>query len=256
VIFKRSFKFKISCLLALLVFNSFGAIDFKTKVGTAVRLHLDEIRPSQTTIGRKSVEKYNHKIRTTTKDIKLMGLLERKRAPIVIPPPEVARELGGRAIYFVLNRQNWLNALTDLGFEEGLFVVELNFSELTPTEFWRQMETNYLHLFDFGHPIGRLQLPAQLQNMRKSAWRDIVEDLESRKFIEKHDHHHSACKWENFIIQQLGNAFNPESSNAEYERSYLAAVALSQTQAASHLPGFKNCPKILITRPPSPRPED
>lgn len=191
-----------------------------------VRVPIDALRPTQTSVGMRSVKRKQLKIR----DRGQRGLDKVLRAR---PIPAV-RGPGGEL--FIIDHHHFGLALWQADVSDVYARVIADRSRVSQPVFWRRMEADgRLYPFDErGERIRYDRLPAHLSELRHDPYRDIAWQVREAGGFEKSPIPYAEFRWANFFRERIPLA----RVRGDFDAAVGRAKRLSRCRSAADLPGY------------------
>lgn len=190
---------------------------------------LIELAPTQMNIGMLAMKDKIEKIEEKYNDGDLLSYLRKKSAPAYLGP-------DGR--YHIIDRHHTSRALAEASvpFKKFFVEIEKDLSHLSRNEFYQFMElNNYLYLYDRGTLKTAADLPKTLWELSDDPYRSLAWLVREEGGFDKEEIPYLEFMWGNFFRQRINLA---NSSEEELRRALPKAMVLSQSDEASHLPGY------------------
>lgn len=164
------------------------------QVGALGWILIQEIRPTQITVGFREVAEKRRKISEArgTGRTEVLG----KPVPVVIGP-------GAHA--FALDRHHWLRGLLEDGVAEARVLVVDNLSSLEEADFWRALELRgWCHPFGAdGLRLGHEAIPMAIGQLVDDPFRSLASALRRRGGFAKDSALFSEFRWADFLRQRI-----------------------------------------------------
>jgi hypothetical protein len=197
--------------------------------GTACRIAVRDVHPTQLTFGAQEVDERAGKIRRMDRD-ELADYLHDHVAPIAYGP-------GGRA--YLTDRHHLALALADARGDASELEAEVaaNWRDLDADDFWAAMDgAGYLWLLDAcgqgPHPVS--DLPASVHGLVDDPLRSLAWLVREEGGYDDTDAMHAEFLWTEFFRAHL----DPADVEADWDRAVRDGVRLARSRAASDLPGW------------------
>lgn len=192
-----------------------------------VRVPIDALRPTQTSVGMRAVKRKQLKIRDRSE----RGLDKVLRAR---PIPAVRGPGGG---LFIIDHHHFGLALWQADVSDVYARVIADRSRFSQPVFWRRMEADgRLYPFDErGERIRYDRLPAHLSELRHDPYRDIAWQVrEAGGFDKSHIPYAEFC-WANFFRERIPLA----RVRDDFDAAVGKAMRLCRCRSAADLPGYR-----------------
>lgn len=152
---------------------------------------------------------------------------------------EIPVVLGPQSQIYMIDHHHFARACWELGIEDFKIKVIKNLSALKEQAFWNFMIKNdwtYLHdQFGLG-PHSPAALPIDISCLADDPYRSLAWAVIDRGGFSKVDVPFFEFKWAAFYRQNLGLSLH---SKSDFKQAVRAAMKLSRSKDAAHLPGFK-----------------
>ena len=190
---------------------------------------LDELRPTQASVGMRAVAMKRRKIeKRLLKPTRIERFLEDKPIPSVRGP-------GGHL--FMIDHHHLGVALWQAEVETAYVYVIEDLSVLPVAAFWRRMEADgRVYPFDSdGRRIMPSRLPAQLNALREDAFRDLAWSVREAGGYEKTRTPFAEFLWADHLRDRV-----PERLvTRDYDAAVVRAMKIARSKSASELPGWR-----------------
>ncbi len=203
-----------------------------TAPGQITRVNVETLKPTQMTVGMRSVVRKRMKFESRASSRKRMEkTLAARPIPAVQGP---ANEL------FLIDNHHFGLALWQAQVKEAYVRIVDDKSHLAPHEFWRAMEAEgCLHPFDeHGARIPPELLPFCLQAMRHDPYRDLAWEVREAGGYRKMPIPYAEFRWAGYFRRHLPLA----RVLKDHQGAVQSALALCHRPEARHLPGYVNAP--------------
>lgn len=186
--------------------------------------NLDDLRPTQMTVGFREVEHKRQRWRTQV--ARLDPELWRRPVPAVLGP-------GGAA--YVLDRHHTLCALKLEGATRVAVAIVSELDQLDRVAFWREMrDRGWCHPVDaWGVPSCCDAIPTRFEDLSDDPFRSLASALRRSGGYGKTDRPYSEFGW----AAHLRRHFTAEQIRGDFPTALRAAQALARGPAARGLPG-------------------
>lgn len=227
--------------ISLSIFLSFAAnaelCDVKSKrrallKGSKCQVRLDQVHPTQFTVGYLAIEDKREKIESLANDgEKLEEYLAKKDAPAIIGPDKR---------FHIIDRHHTSSGLLGAEIEESrkLLTIKIidDFSNRSFDSFYRYMKKNkYVYLYKKGvGPLNPTQLPRSLNEMIDDPFRSLAWAVREAGGFLKEDIPYLEFFWADFLRTKL---HLNDSSMSSINQVLNKAIKIARSKEASHLPG-------------------
>jgi hypothetical protein len=198
-------------------------------VGTFCKSKLSELRPTQLSVGYRSVQ-------DKARDLKEMGGDEYDRYLDKNPIPVV---IGPQGFLYLLDHHHLARAIYEVGHHKVIARVMGNWHGATPVDFWSRMKANQLaYLFDAnGAPLQPSELPTYVWLMRDDPYRSLSGEVQDHGGFRKGPaDYFIEFKWALFFRRQLGPV--DLKSDSGFKKAVKQALKLAHSSLASGMPGY------------------
>jgi hypothetical protein len=187
---------------------------------------IDQLRPTQLTIGKIEVEEKKKKLcAMTAKDQE--KFLEDHPMPVVVGPQN--------ALY-ITDHHHLARAALEAKITTGCFVVEDNLSKLSLQEFWQEMDKNlWVHPLDENGVRHRYaSIPRHLQDLVDDVYRSLAGFVRDAGGYEKTKTAFAEFIWADYFRRNVAI----EDVRADFGDAVKAARRLARSPHAKGIPGF------------------
>lgn len=194
-----------------------------------VRVHLDDTRPTQSTVGLEEVRLNLPPIRDAVAEgPAALDEFLRKR------PGSVIRGPSGQL--YLADGHHFARALHEAGLTEMYIEIKKDWSDKTSTEFWDKMrEKQKVYLKKFGREITPEQLPPHIVELEDDAYRSLAWILKRRGVYDDVDTPYQEFLYADYLRDKMTIDF---STNDAMERTVQTATEWVH-KGKNELPGAK-----------------
>jgi hypothetical protein len=186
-------------------------------------VEIDELRPTQITIGFREVKSRSATLKKSDSD----NLLHKHVIPVVKGPKDR---------FYIIDHHHLCSALRHAGLDKVSVTVVLNLQRLDKQAFWVFLDnTGLVHPFDEDgkrRPYG--DIPKNIKDMVDDPFRSLAGALRRRGGYAKDTTPFSEFLWADFLRRQL----NRKGVEEDFEAALDAAYELARRPEADHLPGW------------------
>ena len=195
----------------------------------AVRVPLEELRPTQSAVGMRAVAKKRARVEQRASESKRLEKFLGKR-----PIPSV---LGPGGELFMIDHHHLGLALWQAEVESAFVFIIEDLSVLPVAAFWREMEAKgRLYPFDeAGRRIRPSRLPVRLGGLRADPYRDLAWSVREAGGYDKVARPYSEFEWADYFRGRITEA----ALARDYDAAVQRAVRLARKKTASRLPGYR-----------------
>jgi hypothetical protein len=199
-------------------------------MGKVRDINIDELRPTQITVGLIEVEEKRHHIAKMLRDSS--HRLARFIADHAIP---AVAGYGGH--YFLVDHHHLGRALWEAGVKSGPFEVIGDLSGFEKDAFWREMERqHWVHPYDeTGRKRDFSEIPHHLKSLRDDPYRSLAAHVRNAGGYEKTLAPFAEFVWADYFRKRIEAA---KLAKDRFERAVDQGIALARHAAAAHLPGY------------------
>jgi hypothetical protein len=187
---------------------------------------INELRPTQITVGMREVELRRNHWRTLgrKKDAEYLG---RHMIPVI---------LGPKGRHYVIDHHHLARALHDEGLKELLVTVIANLSALDTDTFWFVLDNrNWMHPFDdHGRRRSHKDIPKSIAKLMDDPFRSLAGQLRRIGGFAKDTTPFSEFLWADFLRRRLTR----EAVEQDFARALKTALKLAKSKDAAYLPGW------------------
>ncbi|WP_420992020.1 ParB-like protein [Cupriavidus sp. 30B13] len=195
--------------------------------GSKLVIPIDELRPTQITVGWYHVEQKMHATARRGAHQR-PAFLERHRLDVVMGPEHVA---------YVVDHHHWVRAWHELGIHAAPVLVLRDLSALAPAAFWQAMlKTHSVHPYDeHGRRLPVSALPERVGDMRDDPYRSLEAFVQLAGGYRKVRQAYPDFRWADFFRRHVGGPLDTVDGFAE---ALARAVQLARSGKARGLPGY------------------
>jgi hypothetical protein len=187
---------------------------------------IDELRPTQITVGMREVEAKRKAWRAETGP-KAAEFLGRHMIPVILGPKER---------FYIIDHHHLARALLEEGVEHVLVTVVANLRRLERDAFWFVLENrNWMHAFDDkGRRRGYQDMPKSVRELVDDPFRSLAGELRLAGGYAKDTTPFSEFLWADFLRRRLQR----KQVAKHFDRALKQALALAKSEEADYLPGW------------------
>ncbi len=187
---------------------------------------IDELRPTQITVGLREVAEKRRKWRKET-DLSGGIFLGRHMVPTV---------LGPKGRHFIIDNHHLSLALHREGVKEVLVTVAADVSNLSRDSFWRYLDNrSWCHPYDArGRRTDFDDIPSSIDKLEDDPYRSLAGDLRHAGGYAKDLAPFSEFLWADFLRSRIKR----KAVEANFDKALAGAVKLAKSKDASYLPGW------------------
>jgi hypothetical protein len=184
---------------------------------------IDDLRPTQITIGYREVETHAARLKKLAKD----KLVRKHVIPVV---------KGPKGRFYVIDHHHLCRALLLAGSDQVSIVVVLDLQRLEKDEFWIYMDNRGLvHPFDAdGKRQTYSDIPKNIKDMTDDPFRSLAGALRRKGGYAKDTTPFSEFLWAEFLRRRVDEA----EVGKDFDKALQAAFELAKKKEADHLPGW------------------
>jgi hypothetical protein len=193
------------------------------------RLALSKLKPTQSAIGRREVEKLKLELTEMAKDPEVLKeYLKSKRIEVVIGP-------GGK--YHIVDGHHHATALAELGMGPGYLKIVDNLSNKSEAEFWRTMKSRkWVRLRGpNGEAISVSQLPKHVKHMKDDPYRSLSGTMAEVKAFKNKALPFMEFSWADYLRKRIPLSL----LQSDWDGAVVMATRFSLDPEADKLPGFR-----------------
>jgi hypothetical protein len=189
-------------------------------------LDIDDLRPTQITVGMREVEAKRKAWRTKEGE-KGAEFLGRHMIPVILGPKDRC---------FVIDHHHLARALHEEGVKSVLVTVVAQLSRLEPDCFWFVLDShNWMHPFDAeGRRRGHKDIPKSVKDLIDDPFRSLAGELRRVGGFAKDTTPFSEFLWADFLRRRMERAM----VEADFDRALERALKLAKSEDADYLPGW------------------
>ncbi|CAM2158879.1 Chromosome partitioning protein ParB (plasmid) [Pararobbsia alpina] len=187
---------------------------------------LDQLRPTQAVYGLKEVQQKAQEYERLGEHDLQMAIAE-KPIPVVLGPDDRL---------YVIDNHHVAAALWSIAVESVPYVLELELSKCSFSDFWLQLEDRkWTHPYDKdGRRIAFQDMPETLVDMQDDDFRSLAAAVRDRGGFENTGAALAEFRWADFFRARIQRP----SSDAEFASAIRAAMNLAKSKEARGLPGY------------------
>jgi hypothetical protein len=208
---------------------------FEPRMSAASRciVAIEAVRPTQFAVGYREVEERAQNI-VGKSPKKLKKYLEEHLPLLVVGPGGVPYLIDGHHLALALLRHRVANH-----FEAR---VEANWRDLSPADFWKQMQQHgWVYLYDEkgNGPLAPDQLPRKVTELKDDPYRALAWEVRKRGGYQKTNASFAEFKWASYFRSRIPIGTAP----GDFDQAIEAALKISHLPEAKNLPGFESSPQ-------------
>ncbi len=187
---------------------------------------LDDLRPTQITVGFKEVEK---------KRIEFGDLKPKQRqAKMCERLFPVVKGLEGK--YFILDHHHAALAMLKEGATKIQAGLVEDLSDLSENAFWTYLDHfSWMHVYDKnGHKRSSSDIPVRLEDMVDDPYRSFAGDVRDAGGFSKPPEPFQEFLWANFFRERIASKL----LKRDWDRAVKDALAMARSKDAKHIPGW------------------
>jgi hypothetical protein len=187
---------------------------------------LDELRPTQITVGMREVAAKRRKWRTRHGD-KAAEFLGTHMIPVVLGPHEHR---------YIIDHHHLARALHEEGVKSVLTTIVSDLSRLEHDAFWIVLDNRgWMHPFDEkGQRRGYDDIPKSVDDLIDDPFRSLAGELRRAGGFAKDTTPFSEFLWADFLRRRLAR----KAVEADFDHSVAEALKLAKSTDADYLPGW------------------
>lgn len=195
--------------------------------GAKLMVAMDQLRPTQITIGGYHVQQKIHVTRRLSHE-DLPPFLDKHRVHVVLGPEHTL---------FVVDHHHWVRAWHEMGIEMVPAHVRADLSGLTERKFWKHMVDNHMvHPYDeHGKRRPLKELPPDIHAMRDDPYRSLEAFVQLAGGYRKVKAAYPDFRWADFFRKHIEGPFD---SHHAFAGALADAVQLALSPKARGLPGY------------------
>lgn len=200
----------------------------QTRKSKLLSIPLDELRPTQLTVGMRAVAAKKEKVERRARSFrKLRRFLEDRPIPAIRGPNDDL---------FIIDHHHLSLALLKSDVEEAFINVVGNLSHLPRKRFLQKMASmGLLHAYDGdGRAVSPTELPESLDDLRCDAYRDLAWSVREAGGFDKTGKPYAEFRWADFFRNRI-----PRSTvRRDFDYAHDRAMWLARSREAARMPGY------------------
>lgn len=187
---------------------------------------IEDLRPTQITVGRREVESRRRRWRENG-NLEKADFFAKHMIPVI---------LGPRKRCYVLDHHHLCLALHEEGVKEVLVTVGADLSRLDKEAFWIYLDNRgWMHPFDDkGRRQPYDQIPTSIDALADDPFRSLAGELRRLGGFAKDTTPFSEFLWADFLRRRMKR----KAVEAEFDKALETALSLAKSEAADYLPGW------------------
>ncbi|HJS84021.1 MAG TPA: ParB-like protein [Acetobacteraceae bacterium] len=187
---------------------------------------IDDLRPTQITVGMREVEAKRKGWRTKTGD-KGAEFLGRHMVPVILGPKER---------HYVIDHHHLARALREEGVQDVLVTIVADLKRLDRESFWFVLDNRgWMHPFDDqGRRRGYEDIPKSVGDLVDDPFRSLAGELRRLGGFAKDTTPFSEFLWADFLRRRLKR----KMVEADFDAAVEQALRLARSEEADYLPGW------------------
>ncbi|MGA9866624.1 MAG: ParB-like protein [Acetobacteraceae bacterium] len=187
---------------------------------------IDDLRPTQITVGMREVEAKRKSWRTKSDD-KGAKFLGQHMIPVI---------LGPKQRHYVIDHHHLTRALREEGVNSVLVTVIAKLNRLEPDAFWFNLDNRgWTHPFDDqGRRRGYEDIPKSIKDLVDDPFRSLAGELRRLGGFAKDTAPFSEFLWADFLRRRIKR----RAVDADFADSLERALLLAKSEDADYLPGW------------------
>jgi len=187
---------------------------------------VDELRPTQFTVGMREVEAKRRELRSIVGD-QGADFLGRHMIPAI---------LGPKGRYYMVDHHHLARALHDEGVKQVLVNVIATLAGLSPDAFWFVLDNHdWMHPFDArGRRRGYGDIPKSVKDLVDDPFRSLAGELRRAGGFAKDTVPFSEFLWADFLRRRMKR----RAVEADFDVALRQALEFSKSGDADYLPGW------------------
>jgi hypothetical protein len=187
---------------------------------------IDELRPTQITVGMREVAAKREQWRTIAGD-KGAEFLGRHMIPAI---------LGPKGKYYMVDNHHLARALHDEGIKQVLVNVVATLARLSPEAFWFVLDNHgWMHPFDDrGRRRGYADIPKSVKDLVDDPFRSLAGELRRVGGFAKDTVPFSEFLWADFLRRRMKR----RAIEVDFDAAVAQALELAKGADADYLPGW------------------
>jgi len=188
---------------------------------------IDELRPTQITVGMREVQARRKHWKSQTTGGKREAFLQKHLIPVI---------LGARGRHFILDHHHLALALYREGLREMYVTVIADLSSLDKDTFWFVLDQrNWMHPFDrTGVRRSYKAIPRSVKELQDDPYRSMAGELRRLGGFAKDTTPYSEFLWADFLRKRIKIGL----VESDFKRSLQIALGLAKSKDAEYLPGW------------------
>jgi hypothetical protein len=200
-----------------------------TSTQTLCSLKIEDLRPTQFSVGYRSVKKKAKKLQQMDHDA-YQDYLKSHPIPVVI---------GNHGQFYALDHHHLSRAVIEIGHHKVVAQIIQNWQSLSATNFWNQMVANqYVYLFDDGVKRSPSDLPQSISQLRDDPYRSLSGEVRDEGGYSKGKIYFIEFTWANYFRTRI----SAELVRDQFKSAVRIALALAHSGASSSMPGYSPYP--------------
>jgi hypothetical protein len=193
---------------------------------TLTPVAIDDLRPTQITVGMREVEAKRKRWRETATK-KGREFLGKHMIPVI---------LGPKRRHYVVDHHHLARALHDEGVKDIAVTVVANLSNLDRDAFWTVMDNrNWMHPFDADGRRRRYEdIPKSMVDLIDDPFRSLAGELRRAGGFAKDTTPFSEFLWADFLRRRMKR----KNVEVDFDRAIERALQLAKSTDADYLPGW------------------
>jgi hypothetical protein len=193
---------------------------------TLTPVAIDDLRPTQITVGMREVEAKRKRWRETATK-KGREFLGKHLIPVI---------LGPKRRHYVVDHHHLARALHDEGVKDIAVTVVANLSNLDRDAFWTVMDNrNWMHPFDADGRRRRYEdIPKSMVDLIDDPFRSLAGELRRAGGFAKDTTPFSEFLWADFLRRRMKR----KNVEVDFDRAIERALQLAKSTDADYLPGW------------------
>jgi hypothetical protein len=187
---------------------------------------IDELRPTQITVGMREVEAKRRAWRATKGD-KAAEFLGRHLIPVILGPKER---------HYIIDHHHLARALLEEGVERVLVTIVANLKRLEREAFWFVLENHsWMHPYDDkGRRCRYEEIPRSVKDLVDDPFRSLAGELRFAGGFAKDTTPFSEFLWADFLRRRIKRKLVEK----DFDRALDQALKLARSGEADYLPGW------------------
>lgn len=187
---------------------------------------LDELKPTQITIGLKEVEQKRQEF-AALKPKQREAQMCQQLFPVV---------KGPKGKYFILDHHHAALAMLKAGAEKMQAGLVEDLSHLSRAAFWTYLDhLSWMHVYDDkGRRRRFVDIPGKLEDLVDDPYRSFAAAVRAAGGFSKPTEPFQEFLWANFFRERVA----PKSMNRDWDKAVKDALKLARSKDAKHIPGW------------------